>query len=186
MSGKDPFQPGNRWRKAAAIAALGVIATLGATMGVVSPIRDDANQDELRGSLVSDFYRIEHAAEAYVKDTGDFPGPAFDLSGGYDGGLFKRDSAPRRQQAAWKGPYLDPAPARPTRQSFWSLAEPQSLEDADHDGQADELWARLHRGDGELDDGTAAWLDQVLDDGQPGTGKLRVTPTWIWFKLLER
>ena len=44
----------------------------------------------------------------------------------------------------------------------------------------------MHRGTGELDDATAAWLDQVLDDGKPGTGKVRVAPGAILFKLLER
>jgi hypothetical protein len=186
MSGTDPFRAGVRWRWPVGLAAVGALALLTTTMGVVAPLRGGVGEDDLRAGIVSDFYRIEHAAQAYVQDTGDFPGPAFDLSDGYDGGLRRRASAPPRQQGSWKGPYLELPPARPTPQSFWSLAEPQTMLDADGDGAADELWARLHRGYGELGDETAAWLDRVLDDGQAGGGALRVTPTWIWFKLLER
>lgn len=186
MAGKDPFQPDTRSRWPVVIAAVGALALLTTTMGVVAPIEANADTDELRAGIISDFYRIEHAAQAYVDDAGDFPAPAFDLSEGYDGGLRLRASAPPRQRKAWKGPYLEAPPARPTPQSFWSLSEPQHLQDEDGDSQADELWARLHRGYGELQDSTAAWLDRVLDDGRPDDGKLRVTPTWIWFKLLER
>jgi len=54
------------------------------------------------------------------------------------------------------------------------------------DGRPDELWTRLNRGNGEVDDDTAAWLDRSLDDGRADAGKVRVTPTWIWFELAER
>jgi hypothetical protein len=186
MSGKDPIQPGGRWRLPLVVGVAAALTALASMMCVISPLRASAARDDLRAGIISDYYRLEHAAQDYVRDNGGFPGPAFDLSDSYDGGLRLRASAPPHQQATWKGPYLSAALARPTPQSFWSMAEPQVLQDSDHDGQADELWARLHRGNGEIDDDTAAWLDKVLDDGAADTGGVRVTPTWIWFKLLER
>jgi hypothetical protein len=175
-----------RWRFVAfpALFAAGVL--LLGTTGVVEPLTRQVDADELRSGIVSDYYRIEHAALDYLRDHGEFPAPAFDLSDGYDGGLKRRANAPLRHQPAWAGPYLDPLPERPTKQSFWSLAEPQALLDADGDGQTDELWARLNRGYGQIDDENAAWLDVSLDDGVADAGMVRVTPTWIWFKLAER
>lgn len=185
MASKDPFQVSGRWRLLVVPASIVVAFLLLGTMGIVAPIRHRSEADELRSGIVSNFYRLERALVGYVTDNGEFPAAAFDLSGGYDGGLLQRASAPVRHQPTWDGPYLRAAPSRPLPQCFWSLAEPQRLEDEDGDGQADELWVRLHRGYGELDDETAAWLDRVLDDGLPGDGRVRVTPTWLWFEVVE-
>ena len=185
MASRDPFQVTGRWRFVAfPLVFAAAVLTVG-TMGVVHPLRRQASADDLRSAIVSDYYRIEHAALSYVEDNGEFPAAAFNLSDGYDGGLRQRTSAPVRHQPTWAGPYLDPLPSRPTSQAFWSLAEPQRLLDADRDGQPDELWTRLNRGNGEIDDETAAWLDRSLDDGRADAGKVRVTPTWIWFELAE-
>jgi len=186
MAMKDPYHMTSRWKLLAAPLAVACAAVLVMTMGVVAPAVGRAERDDLHAGIVADFYRIEHAALCYLRDNGDAPSAAFDLSEGYDGGLVQRAFAPLRHQATWQGPYLAAPPARPTPQSFWSLAEPQALEDSDRDGAADELWVRLHRGYGELDDQTAAWLDATLDDALPDAGELRVTPTWIWFKVTER
>lgn len=187
MSSPDPFRMPSRWKLLVAPVSLAVLAALVAGMGVVVPGgAARAGRDDLHAGIVADYYRLEHAVRSYLDDNGEPPAPAFDLSDGYDGGLVQRAFAPLRHQPTWRGPYLASPPVRPTSQSFWSLAEPQAMEDADGDGAADELWARLHRGYGELDDETAAWLDASLDDGQAGQGALRVTPTWIWFKLAER
>jgi len=185
MASKDPFQVSGRWRSLAIPLVFAAAVMIVGTMGVVDPLRDQATADDLRSAIVSDFYRIEHAALAYARDNGEYPAAAFNLSDGYDGGLASRTSAPARHQKTWSGPYLAPLPSRPTPQAFWSLAEPQSLRDADGDGQRDELWTRLNRGNGEVDDETAAWLDRSLDDGRADAGKVRVTPTWIWFELAE-
>ena len=185
MASKDPFQITGRWRFTAfPLVFAAAVLTVG-TMGVVQPLRKQATDDDLRGAIVSDYYRIEHATLAYVEDNGEYPAAAFDLSDGYDGGLCRRTSAPVRHQKTWSGPYLDALSLRPTPHCFWSLAEPQSLRDADGDGLPDELWTRLNRGYGEIDDETAAWLDRSLDDGRADAGKVRVTPTWIWFELVE-
>jgi len=185
MASKDPFQFTGRWKLLVVPVSIGVAFLLVGTMGVVRPLSRQSDEERLRAGIVSDFYRLERAAVAYVADNGEFPAAAFDLSDGYDGGLVQRAAAPVRHQATWAGPYLKASPPRPTPQCFWSLAEPQCLQDADHDSQADELWVRLHRGYGELDDETAAWLDRVLDDGQPGKGRVRVTDTWVWFEVAE-
>ena len=185
MASKDPFQVNGRWRFVAfPMVFAAAVLTVG-TMGVVQPLQEQTSADDLRSAIVSDFYRIEHAALAYSADNGEFPAAAFNLSDGYDGGLRQRANAPVRHQKTWAGPYLDPLPSRPTRQSFWSLAEPQRLIDGDGDGHLDELWTRLNRGNGEIDDDTAAWLDRSLDDGRADAGKVRVTSTWIWFELAE-
>jgi hypothetical protein len=186
MASKDPFQANRRWRVLVGPVVVAALLLLVGTMGVVAPLARQTTQDDLRAGIVSDFYRIEHAALTYARDTGEFPAASFNLTDGYDGGLRDRANAPLRHQTSWTGPYLDPLPARPTRQSFWNLAEPQSLQDDDGDGGTDELWARLNRGYGEIDDATAAWLDETLDDGGPDAGDVRVTPTWIWFKIAER
>lgn len=187
MASPDPFSMTSRWKVLAAPVSLAVLVVLVGSMGVVAPgAAEQAEREDLHAGLVADFYRIEHAVQAYLADNGEPPAAAFDLSDGYDGGLVQRTFAPLRHQGTWQGPYLPRPPARPTPQSFWSLAEPQALEDADRDGAADEVWARLHRGYGELDDATAEWLDATLDDGQPGLGGVRVTPTWIWLKIAER
>ena len=183
---KDPFQVTGRWRFVVfPLVFAAAVLTVG-TVGVVQPLQEQVTADDLRSAIVSDFYRIEHAALRYVKDNGEYPAAAFDLSDGYDGGLRQKANAPVRHQKTWAGPYLAPLPSRPTSHAFWSLAEPQHLRDADGDGQADELWTRLNRGNGEVDDETATWLDQALDDGRPDAGRVRVTPTWIWFELAER
>jgi hypothetical protein len=185
MASKDPFQVTGRWRFTVfPLVFAAALLTVG-TMGVVHPLQRLTTADDLRSAIVSDYYRIEHAALAYVEDNGEYPAAAFNLSDGYDGGLRRRASAPVRHQKTWSGPYLDTLSLRPTRHSFWSLAEPQSLRDADADGLPDELWTRLNRGNGEIDDETAAWLDRSLDDGRADAGKVRVTPTWIWFELAE-
>jgi hypothetical protein len=186
MAGKDPFLISGRWKLLAAPLALGAAALLVMLMGVVEPLDARASRDDLRATIISDSYRIEHAVLAYLADNGALPSAAFDLSEGHDGGLVLRAAAPLAHQATWKGPYLVTPPAHPLPRCFWSLAEPQLMQDDDGDGQADEAWSRLHRGYGELDDETAAWLDQTLDDGRPDAGGVRVTPTWIWFKITER
>jgi len=186
MAGKDPFLISGRWKLLAAPLALAASALLVTLMGVVEPLDARATRDDLRAAIIADFYRIEHAVLAYLEDNGDIPPAAFDLSQGHDGGLVQRASAPLRHQASWKGPYLVTPPARPLPQCFWSLAELQRMQDDDGDGAADEAWTRLHRGYGELDDVNAAWLDTTLDDGRPDAGGVRVTPTWIWFKITER
>jgi hypothetical protein len=185
MASKDPFQISGRWKLLVVPVSIGIAFLLLGTMGVVSPLSGRTDDDQLRADVVSDFYRLERAAVAYVADNGEFPAAAFDLTGGYDGGLVQRTAAPVRHQPTWAGPYLRSPLKRPAPKCFWSLAEPQCLEDADGDRQADELWVRLHRGYGELDGETAAWLDRVLDDARPDQGRVRVTDTWIWFEITE-
>jgi hypothetical protein len=185
MAGQDPFLFSGRWKLLAAPLALGAAALLIVLMGVVEPLGLRASRDDLHAAIIADSYRIEHAVKAYLADNGRLPSAAFDLSEGHDGGLVQRASAPLAHHDTWNGPYLSPPPSRPLERCFWSLAEPQHLQDDDGDGQADEAWSRLHRGYGELDDETAAWLDRTLDDGQPDAGGVRVTPTWIWFKITE-
>jgi hypothetical protein len=185
MASRNPFEVRSGFRLLVVPASIGAALLLLGTMGVVAPLSGGKDPEALRAAIVSDFYRLEHAALSYVSDTGEFPAAAFDLSEGYDGGLVGRASAPVRHQDSWDGPYLAAPPGRPLPQCFWSLAEPQSLQDQDGDGQADELWLRLHRGYGELDDETAAWLDAVLDDGRADGGRVRLTPTWVWFAVTE-
>ncbi len=186
MSSKDPFLPASRWRMLPVPALAVAFLALVVSMGLVSPTHERLAAEDLRAQVVSDFYRLQHAASAFAKDNAAFPPAAFDLTGGLDGALTDRSFVPATLAATWKGPYLTPPMGRPTRNGFWSLAEPCCMRDADGDGAADELWARLNRGSGEIDDESAGWLDRVLDDGGDGTGTVRVTPTWIWFQLVER
>jgi hypothetical protein len=163
-----------------------VFIALLATMGVLVPRTDRGAGQDLRAAVLQDYYRLEHAVSEYVTDLGEFPAPVFDLTEGFDGGLADALFVPLELRERWHGPYLRSHLGRPTRSSFWSLVEPRVLHDGDRDGEADEAWARLHRGYGELDDATAAWFDEVLDDGVADAGIVRVTPTWIWFQLFER
>jgi hypothetical protein len=175
-----------RWRPylVGAILLSGVM--LVAAMGVVSPASGGMDGADLRARIVRDLLRLRAAVADYSLDTGEAPPAVFDLGGAYAGGLLDADCAPFAVREAWRGPYLPGPMARPTPASFWSLAEPRRQLDRDGDGAEDEVWARLHRGHGEIDDALAAWCDQVLDDGAPGRGAVRVTPAWIWFQLLER
>lgn len=174
-----------RWRALTLLGTGVALTLLLGSSGLLSPGAGAAEARELRAIVLEDRDRLERAVRDFTADTGAFPTAVFDLSEGYDGGLSDPLYVPRTVAAAWAGPYLRPRLARPTRASFWSLAEPCSMQDEDGDGQPDELWGRLHRGYGEVDDALANWLDATLDDGRPEQGLVRVTPTWIWFKLLE-
>jgi hypothetical protein len=155
-------------------------------MGVAMPATGAMAGPELGPRIVHDVQRLRAAVTDYALDTGEFPPAVFDLSEGYDGGLSHVETAPFRVQDAWNGPYLPARMERPTPASFWSLTEQRRELDRDGDGLADEAWARLHRGHGEIDATLAAWCDEVLDDGVPDTGCVRVTPAWVWFHLTER
>ena len=186
MASKDPFRPASRWRMLPVpVLAVGLLALV-VSMGLVSPVRHRFSSEDLHKQVVADFYRLQHAVTRYVADTGAFPPAVADLTGGAGGGLSDKTGVPLAQAATWRGPYLSPPLARPARASSWSLAEPCCMNDRDGDGAADELWCHLQRGDGAIDDTSAAWLDRVLDDGVPDRGSVRVTPTQIGFELLER
>jgi hypothetical protein len=185
MSSPDPFHTPSTWRvllpAALFLAMLGVVVLV----GVVEPEGLSGRAERLRATVLQDYYQLEHAVDSYVRDTHALPTSTFDLSAGSPGPLSDRQLVPLPQQAAWHGPYLETGLSHPTGASFWSLVDPCLKEDADHDGESDEVWGRLHRGYGEIDDATAQWLDQVLDDGDGACGTVRVTDTWIWFQLLE-
>ena len=182
---RDPFQFSPRLR-ALPIAAAGLaLAGLAGLMGVVAPGESRLSRQDRQAAILADYYRLEAALVAFVRDTGQLPGAAFDLTEGVDGGLCERTFVPSDVLPRWRGPYLHARPSHPTPASFWGVAEPRVLVDRDRDGDPDECCLRLHRGYGEIDDETAAWLDQVLDDGRPDAGRVRVTPTWIWFQVAE-
>jgi hypothetical protein len=169
------------------VVALGIsLALVVFAMGVTAPGAEPPPLPDLRDRIVDDVRRLRAAVTEYSLDTGRFPPAVFDLSEGYDGGLSHVETAPFRVQDAWNGPYLPARMERPTPASFWSLTEQRRELDRDGDGLADEAWARLHRGHGEIDATLAAWCDEVLDDGVPDTGCVRVTPAWVWFHLTER
>jgi hypothetical protein len=169
------------------LVSLGIsLALVMLAMGVVAPVSGAAVQAELGARIVRDIQRLRAAVADYALDTGAVPPAVFDLSRGYDGGMTDVDTAPFRVRASWNGPYLPGSMARPTPASFWGLTGRRRQLDRDGDGQDDELWARLHRGHGEIDDSLAAWCDAVLDDGAPDAGAVRVTPDWVWFHLIER
>jgi hypothetical protein len=185
MRSPDPFHCPSKWRVllpgALFLAMLGVVVLV----GVVEPEVLSGEAQQLREAILEDYYRLEHAVGAYARDTRSLPSRSFDLTEGTASVLTDRTLVPLERHDAWHGPYLSPGLSHPTDQSFWSLAEPQAMEDSDQDGEADEAWGRLHRGYGEIDDVTARWLDQVLDDGDAARGVVRVTDTWVWFQLLE-
>ena len=175
-----------RGTRGALALAMGAVAIVVLSAGVIGQPPKDDRRLELRASLLDDYYRLRGAVLAYADDTGEFPSPVFDLSGEYDAGLRDPGCVPVRVQEHWAGPYLATPIDAPVRGSFWSLSSARELEDEDGDGQRDEIWARVHRADGGIDDATAAWLDEHLDDGAGGQGEVRVTPTWVWLKLAER
>ncbi|MGQ0552543.1 MAG: hypothetical protein ACT4PU_04925 [Planctomycetota bacterium] len=186
MSTYDALSMPPRWRPWT-LLGLG-LATVGlfASMGLLMPATTTAGEDDLRATILNDLDRLEHAVSEFTVDTGAFPAPVFDLGEGYDGGLSDRSFVPFEAAQRWRGPYLRRSLQSPTRSSYWGLAEPRRLLDEDGDSEADELWARLHRGHGEIDDATASWIDQVLDDGNLTSGRMRATDGFLWFKLLER
>jgi hypothetical protein len=165
------------------------VSTAGALVlllaGVVSPLASDAGSRQLADQIVLDLQRLRVAVEAYARDTGELPPAVFDLGEGYDGGLSDTTFVPWRLRKTWRGPYLEPRLLPPLPSCFWSLAEPCHMQDGDGDGESDEVWGRLHRGHGTLDAALAQALDERLDDGDPATGVLRVTPAWIWYQLIE-
>jgi len=167
-----------------ACGAVAVAAVFGLA-GVVAPATLVPERTDLRAAILADHARLSAALSGFARDTGVLPKAVFDLTEGYDGGLLDATFVPAAVADAWRGPYIGARPSRPTPASFWSVAEPQLLLDLDRDGEADESCLRLHRGYGEIDDDTAAWLDGVLDDGDPQRGHVRVTPTWIWFRIVE-
>ena len=167
------------WLSAAGVALLAVA-------GLVAPLSGGARSHAVQDSIVKDLGRLRAAVAAYAHDTGELPPAVFDLEEGYDGGLTDRTFVPWRLRAAWRGPYLEPRLTAPAPACFWSLAEPCCMQDGDGDGQPDELWGRLHRAQGTLDDELALSLDRQLDDGHPDTGVVRITPAWIWCQLIER
>lgn len=171
--------------RGALVLGVAALAVLVLSAGVIRPSTGDDRQRELRAVLLDDYQRLRSAVHAYAEDTGEFPPPVFDLSGPYDGGLADPIHVPFGVSALWRGPYLDGPIEAPAPGSFWSLATLCHLDDEDGDGQRDEAWARVQRADGSIDDATAAWLDEQLDDGAPARGTVRVTPTWIWLKLAE-
>lgn len=164
----------------------GVVAALALSAAVIGAPDEIDRQRALRATLLDDYYRLRGAVLAYSEDVGEFPPAVFDLSNEYDAGLGDPVFVPFRLKQAWRGPYLSQPIDPPVRDSFWSLSTLRHLEDEDGDGQRDEAWARIHRGDGGIDEATAAWLDEQLDDGAPDRGAVRVTPTWVWLKLGER
>lgn len=169
------------------VVALGIsLALVVFAMGVTAPGAEPPPLPDLRDRIVDDVRRLRAAVTEYSLDTGRFPPAVFDLSEGYDGGLSDAEYAPFDVRPDWAGPYLAGPLSRPTPSSFWSLTGPLCQLDRDGDGAEDESWTRLHRGHGEIDPELAAWCDEVLDDGVPDQGAVRITPDWIWFHLLER
>jgi len=156
------------------------------SLGLVSPSRSQQSQGEhLRTRVLSDYYRLQHAVSAFVADTQALPAPSHDLSEGLDGGLSDMTLLPDGLAGAWKGPYLSPKLGRPAPDIWWGVDKPCVRNDRDADGAEDELWARLHRGKGGIDDKTAAWIDATLDDGQPDAGTVRIEKDVLLFQLAE-
>lgn len=166
----------------ASVAGVALVAVA----GLVAPLPRATRSNAMQAAIVADLGRLRTAVVAYAQDTGELPPAVFDLEEGYDGGLTDRTFVPWRLRAAWRGPYLEPRLTAPAPSCFWSLAEPCLMQDGDRDGQPDELWGRLHRAQGTLDDELALALDRQLDDGDPAAGLVRVTPAWIWCQLIER
>jgi hypothetical protein len=181
MVASDPFQPRSKWRvllPLSATAAVGVLLTL---MGVVSTPAGGVGADGMRMAVLQDHYLLQRAVRQYVQDTRALPASSFDISEDSPCALSDARLVPLAEQDAWRGPYLHGGLSRPTAASFWSLAEPGSL----GPDQAGAAWARLHRGYGEIDDTSAQYFDRILDDGDLARGDVRVTDTWIWFKLAD-
>lgn len=160
-------------RQAISAAVMVVIVT----MGLVVPVRDQERREGLVDRIAADATRVADAIAAYRADTGSWPAPAFDLSSGYRGGLVERDFAERDDRERWSGPYLADDLGRPTTNGFWSLAGTAPVA-----ASPGSRWMRLHRGFGEIDDDVAAEVDALVDDGSGASGRVRVTPSWIWFE----
>ncbi len=160
--------------KPAASAAIAIVM-LG--MGVVLPVREQERREALVQRITADAAQVSTAIDAYRNDTGDWPAPAFDLSSGYRGGLADRDFVDSAHRETWRGPYLKTALGRPTTNGFWSMAATMPI-----DASRGSRWIRLHRGFGEIEDSVAAKIDMLVDDGNGAAGRVRVTPTWIWFE----
>ncbi len=184
MAARSPFQNQPRWRQAlplTAVMGLGVVVSL---MGVVGPTPSASGGDDLCMSVLADHSRLRFAVKAFMHDTHVSPSASFDLSAGVPSALSDARLVPFARQETWRGPYLEPGLSHPTPASFWSLADPGVTDGLDADpGPA--VWARLHRGYGEIDDATALSVDQALDDGDPGRGTVQITGTWIWFRLAD-
>jgi hypothetical protein len=179
----DGQQPGARSSRMKWVALACAALLLSAVL--VGQSQADDNNKAAR-AIFAEVKRLRAAVEGYVRDTGELPPAVFDLGAGYDGGLSDVANVPWRLRDAWHGPYLQPRPRPPLSSCFWSLAEPCHMQDGDGDGEADEVWARVHRGEGVLDDQLAALLDAALDDAVSTTGVVRVTPAWVWIQLIER
>ena len=181
MPAIDPFQSRSKWRVLLPVTAAGAVGFLLTLMGVVRTPDGGLSSEELRVAVLQDHFRLQHAAIEYVRDTHALPAPSFDISEGTPSALSDARLVPLAQQDGWHGPYLVPGLDRPTKASFWSLADAGALGPA----ETGAAWGRLHRGYGEIDDETSQYIDQVLDDGDGATGSVRLTDTWIWFKLVE-
>ncbi len=168
---------------AGAVIAAVLLIALG---GFVVPGSLSGGHEALQGVVLEDLPRLQLAVSRYLEDNGDFPATTFDLSEGFQGGLVHSAFVPWAHQATWNGPYLFESMSRPTTNSFWGVVAPRCAEDTDGDGEQDELWARLHRGFGEIDDQSAALLDALIDDGDGEEGRVRVTSSAIWFFLAEK
>jgi len=184
MPAPDPFQTPARWRLLLPLTAVLGIGLVVLLMGLVSPGDLGSGGDDLRATILQDQASLQRAVEAFVRDTHAPPAASFDLSEGVPSALSDARLVPFARQENWRGPYLSPGLARPTPASFWSLADPE-VSGPETDGMPACVWGRLHRGYGEIDDATAQYVDQVLDDGQPGRGAVQVTDTWIWFRLAD-
>ncbi len=132
---------GCRWRSARAA----VLAVLASTIGVVAPMhasgdaRRPARRHHLR--LLPPRARPRRTTCATTTPSPARPSTSPTATTAACACAPSRAAAPAGSHV--EGPVPESrAGASDAGQSFWSLAEPQVLQDADHDGQADDLWAR--------------------------------------------
>ena len=176
-----------------------VIAILGVLTAVLLPNVTKVIEKSRLARTAAELQSIAAAMEAYLADVGSYP-PAVgegSIGGGWgaDRGLASRSSVTSAHLASWNGPYLKEWPIK----TAWGGIVGCSAEGAyylhppigwiDRDGIAgNDVWIHMNPYCVRYPTAAAMQLDQLMDDGNPSTGRMRLTggvPEYIYYYVGE-
>ena len=174
-----------------------VMAVLAVLMATVVPQVSRTIDRSRIGRTAMELSSIANAMDMYLADTGSYPPTVQDWGRpwGADVGLVERGAVHPNHLANWNGPYLKDWPIRTAWGGIVGCGATgayyvhTNIGWIDRDGIANnDLWIHMNPYCGRYPPPMAMEIDRALDDGDPGSGKMRLTgrvPEYIYYYVGE-